>query len=292
MAGNADRINRRTTDYLPQLKKENSQRKRSGRLPRHHLRLPDSVVSRWNILRHADRQHSLRPQQRPQLHPGRRFAIAMGPGRIPNGSSGHYHSNRCIFWPPHRHFHPHFHQTNVARGLLLRRRLHSQRREEGTAADQDSPGGWLICILDDTSFIKRSYISEKDVIGSFVPIILLPVVVGAWTGSHLLRIFEARIFALEYTVVLQHLQLPLLPVLLLNLLYYVVVFVVILHFGFFFEPGLSDTKTWFFDDQVGIFLLLFDDSCGNIIINDVVGSHGRPDTFLINNFPLNFGFES
>ena len=76
--------------------------------------------------------------------------------------------------------------------------------------------------------------------------------------------------------------------LLLDLLNYVIVFIVIFYFCLLLKSGLSHAKARLFDNQIRIFLLLFDHSCGNIVVDDIVSSYSRSDTFLINDFSFNF----
>ena len=136
--------------------------------------------------------------------------------------------------------------------------------------------------------IKRSNVSEEDVIGSFVPIILLTIVVGSRTRSHLLLFSEARLLALEHTVILQHLQLPFLSVFFLDLLDDVIIFVVIFNLCWLFEPRLPYAEAWFLDDQVRIFLFFFDDFCCDIVVDQVIGADRRSDSFFIDYLSFDF----
>jgi len=136
--------------------------------------------------------------------------------------------------------------------------------------------------------IKRSNISEEDVIGSLVPVILLTIIVRARTRGLLPLLLEARLFALEYAVILQHLQLTLLSVFLLNLLDNVIVLEIFLRFRLLLESGLTNTKSRLLDDKVGIIFLFFDDFGGKVMVNEIVGTDRWTHSLLIYYLSINF----
>jgi hypothetical protein len=95
-------------------------------------------------------------------------------------------------------------------------------------------------------------------------------------------------FAFENTVILQHFQFSLLSVLLLNLLDDVIIVVVLFGLGLIFESCLSDSKSWFFDDKIGVFLFLLYHSCGDVTVDQVVAAHCRRILILFYKFSLYF----
>lgn len=60
---------------------------------------------------------------------------------------------------------------------------------------------------------------------------------------------------------------------LLDLLDDVVIIVVLLLLGEVFESSLADAETWFFDDQIRVFFLLFYDTGCDVVVDEVVASH-------------------
>lgn len=134
--------------------------------------------------------------------------------------------------------------------------------------------------------IQKSDISEEDVVGSFVPVVLLPVVVRPRTRSRLLRVFETRLFALENAVILQHLQPTLLPVLILDLFDDVIVLVIVIRPLNFLEASLSNAEARLLDDQVRILLLFFDHPRGDVIVNDVVTADRRNLPLFVDHLSL------
>lgn len=127
-------------------------------------------------------------------------------------------------------------------------------------------------------FTEKSNIRKQNIISPFVPIILFSIVVRArpWNLLFDNLLVESRLLALESCRWFQILSLLFFPVFFLNLLYDIVVFELL--FGYFinhlFEPFLSHSETWFFYDQIRVLLLLFNDSCGDIKVIDVISGGG------------------
>ena len=84
---------------------------------------------------------------------------------------------------------------------------------------------------------------------------------------------EAGLLALKDAVVLEHLHLALLAVFLLDLLDDVIVVVVLLLLGQVSEASLADAKSWFLDDQVRVFFLLFYHAGRDVVVDQVVAAH-------------------
>ena len=99
------------------------------------------------------------------------------------------------------------------------------------------------------------------------------------------------LFALENAVILQHLQFPLLAVLLLNLFDDIVVIVfIVCGLRRVFEAMLTHSEAGFFDDEVGVILLL-DDFSGDVRVDEVVAADGGHVLSLLDELALDFRLE-
>ena len=105
--------------------------------------------------------------------------------------------------------------------------------------------------------------------------VFLPVVVATWTWHVLLRILQPWLITPKCWRILQHLLLFLLLVLILNLLYNVVVFKILFFLWSILKPVFTDSKTWFFNDQIRIFLFLLYHSCWDVVQVRVVETYTR-----------------
>ena len=81
------------------------------------------------------------------------------------------------------------------------------------------------------------------------------------------------------------------PVFLLDFFDNVVIFKIVLSFGFFLKPLLTDSEAWLFDDQVGIVFLFFDHFGGNVILIEIVCSNSW-NIYSIDEFSVGTGFEN
>lgn len=80
--------------------------------------------------------------------------------------------------------------------------------------------------------------------------------------------------------------------LLLNLFDDVIIVVVLFWLCLIFESRLADSKSWFFDDKIGVLLFLLYHSCGDVTVDQVVAAHCRRILILFYKFSLYFWFES
>jgi hypothetical protein len=79
--------------------------------------------------------------------------------------------------------------------------------------------------------------------------------------------------------------------LLLDLLDDVIVIVVLLLLGVVSKPSLSNSKAWLLDDEIGVFLLLLDDSCGDVAIDEVITAYCWRILPLLDELPIYFGLK-
>lgn len=118
---------------------------------------------------------------------------------------------------------------------------------------------------------KWSNVCKENVVSPFIPLVLLPVVIGSWSWNLLSSHFlvEPGLFVLESSRWFEILPFLLFIVLLLYLLNNIIILKVLL-FNFIrhlLESFLSHAKPWLFDDKIWILLFLFDDFSSNVIIN-------------------------
>ena len=100
------------------------------------------------------------------------------------------------------------------------------------------------------------------------------------------------LFALENAVILQHLQFPLLAVLFLDLFDDIIVIVfIVCGLRRVFEAMLTHSEAGFFDDEVGVILLLLDDFGGDVRVDEVVAADGGHVLSLLDELALDFRLE-
>ena len=139
--------------------------------------------------------------------------------------------------------------------------------------------------------MKTSNICKKNIISSFVPIVLLSIVIGTRTRDLVFYVRESRLAWLKWCWVLKHFSLLLLSVLILNLFDNIIIIEFFLFLSVLLKSFLSDSKSWLFNHQVRIVFLLFNHSNGDIVVVSIINSRSWDAIYICNIFPLSCRFK-
>lgn len=137
-----------------------------------------------------------------------------------------------------------------------------------------------------------SNICKQNIVCSFIPVIIFSIIICPRAGNIFLDIWNTWFTAFKCSWGFKLFEFLFLLIFFLYFFNYVIIFKFLFPFWCILKPSFTYSKAWFFNYQIWIIFLLFNNPCRNVILVGIIHSWSRSICIVLYSFSFCWGFEN